>query len=30
VHIQHVIDGIATIAPRLGLNRTEAAVEAGN
>jgi putative nucleotidyltransferase with HDIG domain len=30
VHIQHVIDGIATIAPRLGLNRNETAVEAGN
>jgi putative nucleotidyltransferase with HDIG domain len=30
VHIQHVIDGIATIAPRLGLNRSETAVEAGN
>ena len=29
-HIQHVIDGIATIAPRLGLNRTAEAVEAGN
>lgn len=30
VHIQHVIDGIATIAPRLGLNRTAEVVEAGN
>jgi putative nucleotidyltransferase with HDIG domain len=29
-HIQHVIDGIATIAPRLGLNRTAETVEAGN
>jgi predicted hydrolase (HD superfamily) len=29
-HIQHVIDGIATIAPRLGLNRTAEAVEARN
>jgi putative nucleotidyltransferase with HDIG domain len=29
-HILHVIDGIATIAPRLGLNRSETAVEAGN
>ena len=28
-HIQHVIDGVATIAPRLGLNRTTAAVESG-
>jgi putative nucleotidyltransferase with HDIG domain len=28
-HVQHVIDGIATIAPRLGLSRTHAAVEAG-
>ena len=29
-HIQHVIDGIATIAPRLGLNRIAETVEAGN
>ena len=29
-HIHHVIDGIATIAPRLGLNRTAETVEAGN
>jgi putative nucleotidyltransferase with HDIG domain len=29
-HIQHVINGIATIAPRLGLNRTAETVEAGN
>lgn len=29
-HIQHVIDGVATIAPRLGLNRTAETVEAGN
>lgn len=29
-HIQHVIDGVATIAPRLGLNRTAATIEAGN
>ena len=29
-HIHHVIDGIATIAPRLGLNRTAEVVEAGN
>ncbi|HYI15802.1 MAG TPA: HD domain-containing protein [Thermomicrobiales bacterium] len=29
-HIQHVIDGVATIAPRLGLSRTVEAVEAGN
>ena len=29
-HIQHVIDGIATIAPRLGLNRTAVTVESGN
>ncbi len=29
-HIQHVIDGVATIAPRLGLNRTVDMVEAGN
>jgi putative nucleotidyltransferase with HDIG domain len=28
-HIQHVIDGIATIAPRLGLSRTHATAEAG-
>ena len=27
-HIQHVIDGVATIAPRLGLNRTAEPVEA--
>ncbi|HEX5167081.1 MAG TPA: HDIG domain-containing protein [Thermomicrobiales bacterium] len=29
-HVQHVIDAIATIAPRLGLNRTAETVEAGN
>jgi putative nucleotidyltransferase with HDIG domain len=29
-HIQHVIDGIATIAPRLGLSRTHATAEAGD
>ena len=28
-HIQHVIDGVATSAPRLGLTRTASAVEAG-
>ncbi|MGH9174942.1 MAG: HD domain-containing protein [Vicinamibacterales bacterium] len=28
-HIQHVIDGVATIAPRLGLARTASVVEAG-
>ncbi|MEX1159011.1 MAG: HDIG domain-containing metalloprotein [Thermomicrobiales bacterium] len=28
-HIQHVIDGVATIAPRLGLNRTAETVETG-
>ncbi len=29
VHIQHVVDGVATIAPRLGLNRTVTSVESG-
>lgn len=29
-HIQHVINGIATIAPRLGLNRTAVTIEAGH
>jgi len=29
-HIQHVIDGVATIAPRIGLNRTVATVDAGS
>jgi len=29
-HIQHVIDGIATIAPRLGLNRSDSTVESGD
>lgn len=29
-HIQHVIDGVATIAPRLGLNRTAETAEARN
>jgi putative nucleotidyltransferase with HDIG domain len=28
-HIQRVIDGVATIAPRLGLSRSESPIEAG-